>query len=174
MNIDINFIYLPVPLIDLLSWLIVTSTVLVIPVAPWSIYSSLPVSLSLSGSFRCLTSTGLSATVPVFFDSAGLNGPVEVELALKLSAGISSRREMLWWVAVGRERDGSVLSKPFRLRARRSGRMVISEAAVMAIPGSIRVHTMAVVPLYKRSEESDNSKRYLSRINVAMLALVES
>ena len=52
--------------------------------------------------------------------------------------------------------------------------MVISEAAVMAIPGSMRVHTMAVVPLYKISEESANSKRYLSRINVAMLALGES
>lgn len=75
---------------------------------------------------------------------------------------------------MGRERDGSVLSKPFRLRARRSGRMVISEAAVMAIPGSMRVHTMAVVPLYKISEESANSNRYLSRINVAMLALGES
>ena len=53
---------------------------------------------------------------------------------------------------VWRERDGlfvygSVLSKPLKSRARRSGRIVMSEAAVIAMPGSTSVHTIAVVPV---------------------------
>jgi hypothetical protein len=36
---------------------------------------------------------------------------------------------------------------PEMLRARRRGRMVIKEAAVMATPGSTSVQTMAVVPV---------------------------
>jgi hypothetical protein len=41
-----------------------------------------------------------------------------------------------------------------RLRARRRGRMVIREAAVMATPGSTRVQTMAVVPVTSHAANS--------------------
>jgi hypothetical protein len=37
--------------------------------------------------------------------------------------------------------------KPGIRRARRRGRIVTREAAVMATPGSISVHTIAVVPV---------------------------
>lgn len=47
-----------------------------------------------------------------------------------------------------------VLPKPVRLRARRRGRMVIREAAVMATPGSTRVQTMAVVPVTSHAANS--------------------
>jgi hypothetical protein len=45
-----------------------------------------------------------------------------------------------------------VLLKPVKFNARRRGRMVIKEAAVMARPGSISVQTMAVVPVNRMSE----------------------
>jgi hypothetical protein len=40
-----------------------------------------------------------------------------------------------------------VLPKPAKFRARRRGRMVIREAAVMATAGSTSVQSMAVVPV---------------------------
>jgi hypothetical protein len=51
--------------------------------------------------------------------------------------------EPMWWLVLRVEPE----LNPEMLRARRSGRMVIREAAVMATPGSTRVQTIAVVPV---------------------------
>jgi len=51
-----------------------------------------------------------------------------------------------------REEVCPVLLKPAKFNARRRGRMVMREAAVMAMPGSMRVQTIAVVPVKRISE----------------------
>ena len=61
-------------------------------------------------------------------------------------------RLMLLFEVKFRDELCPVLLKPVKFSARRRGRMVMREAAVMAMPGSMSVHTIAVVPVKRMSE----------------------
>lgn len=120
------------------------STVRWIAIGYWRINSSLPLSLTLSLVTACgcrvlLTTDELTLCLPGGFRVVYA---LVLVLVFQLLEGKSDRR-----LIVCVRRDVPLPLKPGTLKVRRSGRNVTSDAAVMAMPGSMSVQIMALVPV---------------------------